>query len=451
VPSTIPPPPASTTTLRPGKLVARLRTSQGVRAGAIVALATIVMNGASYLYNVACIRYLGSRVYGDVAAVLALSALVALPLGSMQILLAREVAQVPAGRAGGLLRRWTLRAALGALAVLALGTALLTPLQDALNISSRSALAIGLVGIVFAVLGAVLFGVLQGALRFGSLAVTYGIGGLAKPILVVPALLLGFGAVGALAVNSIAGLIAVLIGAWALHDLWSAGAEGDVPPRDVRQMVVMLVGSLAFASLTNADILLANYFLDDASAGVYAAAALVGKAVLFLPAAVVTVLLPKAALREAVGATSQGILLASAGVTLVVTLAATGVLALVPEKTLVWAFGGEFAESTELLGWFGLAMTAAALVNVYLAVYFAQRDPRFPLLVLGAAVAQVVGVSLFHSSPLSIVLVTLVCAASVLVVHELFFRHALFRVATARRHGQVATHSDEMPREHMPP
>jgi O-antigen/teichoic acid export membrane protein len=409
------------------------------------------MNGASYLYNVACIRYLGSRVYGDVAAVLALAALVALPLGSMQILLAREVAQVPLRRAGGLLRRWTLRAAIGGLAGLALGMALLTPLQNALNISSRPALAIGLVGIVLAVLAAVLFGVLQGALRFGSLAATYGIGGLAKPILVVPVLLLGFGAVGALAVNSIAGLIAILIGAWALRDLWSAGSEIDAPRRDVRQMVVMLVGSLAFASLTNADILLAKYFLDDASAGVYAAAALGGKAVLFLPAAVVTVLLPKAAVREAVGATSQGILLASAGVTLVVTLAATAVLALVPEKTIVWAFGGEFAESTELLGWFGLAMTAAALVNVYLSVYFAQRDARFPLLVFGAAVAQVVGVSLFHSSPLSIVLVTLTCATSVLVLHELFFRHALVRVVAARRRGSTATRPDDVPPEPLRP
>jgi O-antigen/teichoic acid export membrane protein len=445
----VPSSPASTTPLRLGTLVARLRTSQGIRAGVIVALATIVMNGASYLYNVACIRYLGSRVYGDVAAVLALAALVALPLGSMQILLAREVAQVPFGRAGGLLRRWTLRAALGAVAVLALGVALLTPLQDALNITSRSALAIGLVGITFAILGAVLFGVLQGRLRFGSLAVTYGVGGLAKPVLVVPALLLGFGAVGALAVNSIAGLIAVLIGAWALRDLWSAGTEHDAPPHDVRQMVVMLVGSLAFASLTNADILLAKYFLDDASAGVYAAAALVGKAVLFLPAAIVTVLLPKAALRESVGATSQGILLASAGVTLVVTLSATAVLAIVPEKTIVWAFGGEFAESTELLGWFGLAMTAAALVNVYLAVYFAQRDLRFPLLVLGAAVAQIVGVSLFHSGPLSIVIVTLVCASSVLVLHEFFFRHSLIRIVAAHRRRPVSA-ANVTARAHRP-
>jgi O-antigen/teichoic acid export membrane protein len=165
---------------------------------------------------------------------------------------------------------------------------------------------------------------------------------------------------------------------------------------------------------------------------VYAAAALVGKAVLFLPSAVATVLLPKAAARVASGDTTTRILLASVGVTLAVTLTATVALTLVPESALVWAFGGDFRDSTALLGWFGLAMTAAAVVYVYLSVYFAERDARFPLLVLGAAIAQVVGVSIWHAQPLSIVLVTLVCFTSVLVVHEIAFPYAMIRLWRGR-------------------
>lgn len=392
------------------------------------------MNGAAYLYNVACIRYLGSRVYGDVAAILALNAIVALPLGSLQLVLAREVAQARVlGLTGGLLKRWTLRASIGAAALLVIGLALSGQIQDALNIRSREALVIGLGAIFFAVVVAVLYGVLQGEMRFRGLGLTYGLGGLTRPILVVPALLLGFGAAGALAVNTIAGIVAVLIAAWALRDLWAADEKGTAPLHDRRQTTVMLIGSLAFASLTNADVLLAKYFLEDAEAGVYAAAALVGKAVLFLPAAVVTVLLPKAASRSAVGATSQGILYASAAVTLALCLAATAVLALVPESTMVWAFGGDFRDSTALLGWFGLAMTAAALLNVYLSVYFAERDARFPLLVMAAAVAQIGGVIAFHDDALAIVLVTLGCGAAVLALHELFFSHAVVHAWIARR------------------
>ena len=75
-------------------VIARLRVSSGFRAGALLGGARLNLNGSAYLYNVACIRYLGSRVYGDVAAMLALFALVSLPLGSIQTLLAREVAQL---------------------------------------------------------------------------------------------------------------------------------------------------------------------------------------------------------------------------------------------------------------------------------------------------------------------------------------------------------------------
>jgi O-antigen/teichoic acid export membrane protein len=420
-------------------ILARLRTSQGVRGGVILAAATLVLNGAAYLYNVACIRYLGSAVYGDVAAMLALGALIALPLSSIQVVLAREVAQAPSA-AGELLRRLTLRLSIAGAALVALGLALVGPIQHGLNIESRSTVVAGISAIFFAVVATGLYGVLQGSLRFNALGATYGVSGLARPLLVVPALLLGFGAAGALAVNTLAGAVAVVIAAVALRDLWK-GASAPAAPFDRLEVTVMIVGSLAFASLTNVDVLLAAYFLPDEAAGVYAAAALVGKAVLFLPAAVVTVLLPKAAVRTAAGLSPDKILFASAAVTLFVTLTATVLLALVPESLLVRAFGGDFRESTALLGWFGLAMTAAALVNVYLSVYFAERDARFPLLVLAAALAQIVGISLFHDDAESLVIVTLVCATTVLVLHELFFPHALARAwrTRHRRAGDVIT------------
>jgi O-antigen/teichoic acid export membrane protein len=414
-------------------IIARVRRSQGIRAGAIVAVSTLVLNASAYLYYIACIRYLGSSVYGDVAAMLALFALISLPLGSIQSLLAREVAQLPAAGVSALLRRATWISVVFGLGIVLVGFTLVDPFQDLLNISSREIVVAGISAILFAVVAAVFYGFLQGELRFKALGTTYALSGLARPVLVVPALLGGLGAAGALAVNTVAGALAVLIAGVALRDMWRSEITEKAPHLDRRQMAVMLIGSLAFASLTNIDILLAAYFLPAHLVGVYAAAALVGKAVLFLPSAVVTVLLPKAAERAAAGLTSEKILFASAAVTGALSLTATAILALIPQSLVVWAFGGDFRESTALLGWFGLAMTALALANVYLSVYFAERDARFPLLVLAAAVAQVIGVSLWHSNPRSIVIVTLGCGSTVLLLHELFFRHSLLRSWRRRR------------------
>lgn len=431
VPVTAAPPPA--------RLHTRLRRSHGVRSGLVLGVATLVFSVGGYLFQTACIRYLGAARYSDVGALLALTAVISLPLGSVQMLIAREVAYLRgAGRredVRAFLRRVVLRVAIPGGVAVTLLSMLATPLlQDALNVDSATAVVAGLSALGFLIVGAILFGFLQGTQRFRALGINYIVNGLARPLLVVPALLAGLGAAGALGVNALVALSACALAALALRDLWHGGAPAVRAPRlEPAEVSILIVGSLAFASLTNLDIVLANYFLDEHLAGVYSAAALVGKFVLLMPAAVVMVLLPKAASRAAVGATSQTILLLSAAVTFAITITVTGLLALVPESLLVWGFGADFREATDLLPYFGLAMTAAALVNVYLFVYLAHKDVKFPLLVAAAAIAQVLLIILWHPDPRSIVLAGLICGTAVLVVHEIAFPHAIVRVVRRRR------------------
>jgi uncharacterized membrane protein YccC len=80
----------------------------------------------------------------------------------------------------------------------------------------------------------------------------------------------------------------------------------------------------------------------------------------------------------------------------------------------------------------GRANNHAALLNVYLQVYLAHRDLRFPLLLGAAAIAQVVVVAFWHSGPRDIVLATLACCAVTLVIHELAFPYRIARLWAAR-------------------
>jgi O-antigen/teichoic acid export membrane protein len=416
--------------------LAALRSSHGVQSGALLALATLVLNGSGYVYGLACIRFLGPTGYGDVAALIALAALLALPLGSVQFLLAREVAFLDAADALAVTRRLLRRVlaiAVPATAVLVvIGLLTMAQLADALKIDRTTTVAAGFAGLGISVVVTILYGFLQGLQRFGRLGLCYVVSGLVRPIVVVPVLFAGLGAMGAVSVNAVAGLAALAIAVYGLRDVAVGEVSPHLPSIDKHQILVMMGGTLAFASLTNADVLLASYYLSDHEAGVYAAAAFVGKFVLFLPSAIVTVLLPKASFRAASGANPTRVLMASAGVTFALTITASALLAFTPESLLVRAFGPGFSAAAPLLGWFGLAMTAAALVTVYLSVYFAESDVWFPLVVLLAAVGQIVGVALWHEEPLSIVLVTLVCCTVVMVIHEIAFPYALVRVLRGR-------------------
>lgn len=413
------------------------RLGHGVRSGVMIGGGTLVFSAAAYLFQTACIRFLGPSRFSDIAALLALSMVIAVPMGSMQTLVAREAAYLQAASHPAALRRFFRHAmalAIPGAAGLTLVALLATrPIERLLGIESAHVVIAGMSALGFMVVTAILYAFLQGMQRFTQLAANYAISGIAKPVLVVPALIMGFGSAGALTVNVAAGGVAVVLAAWSLRDLWRGNPDpGPHVVATIRvaahEVTVLVIGSLAFASLTNLDVVMARYFLDGHLAGIYAAAALVGKLVLLLPAAVVTVLLPKAASRAAAGDTSHHILLRSAGATAVMTAGAALLLALTPEGLLVWAFGPDFRESTGLLGWFGVTMALAALINVYLSVYIAHRDLWFPLLVTAAAVAQVVLVTLWHPGPRAIVMSTLAVCTMVVVVHELFFPHRLIRI-----------------------
>ena len=413
-----------------------------MHAGVVLALATVVLNVTGYFYNLICIRFLGPGGYGDVAALMALATLLVLPLGSVQFLLAREVAFLEAGDASAVMRRLLRRVlaiaipATGVVVLLGLSTA--APLAGALKIERTASVAAGFAAIGVAAIVTILYGFLQGLQRFGFLGLSYVVSGLTRPLLVIPVLFAGFGATGAISVNALAGIVALALVTVGLRDILVGEMSESLPHIDAHQVVVVMGGTLAFASLTNADVLLASYYLSNDDAGVYAAAAFVGKFVLFLPSAIVMVLLPKASFRAASGVSPRRILLASAAVTFVLSISASALLALIPEDLLVRLFGPGFGAAASLLGWFGLAMTAAALVNVYLSVYFAERDVWFPLLVVAAAASQVVAVWQWHSDPLSIVIVTLVCFTVVLAIHELAFPHSLFRAWRDREKVQPA-------------
>src|SRR5262245_53316017 len=70
----------------------------GVRAGAIVFVAVGISNLCAYGFHLVSARTLGPASYGDVAALAALVGIVALPLGGVQVFVARHVATGAAQR-----------------------------------------------------------------------------------------------------------------------------------------------------------------------------------------------------------------------------------------------------------------------------------------------------------------------------------------------------------------
>jgi O-antigen/teichoic acid export membrane protein len=417
------------------------RRPSGARAGVVVFVGIACANAGNYLFQLIAARALGPGSYGDLAALIAVAALITLPLGGLQAAVAREVATLEA-EAHDTLAAVRIKRALGlALAAGGLAVAILTvasPLiQQLLDIASLSAVLMTVALVVPAFLMPLLLGWLQGIQRFGLLAATLTVGPLVRITLLAVILAVGMGVGGAVGATLVANIAALLIPAVVLRATIgraAPGADGHFAwMTGVRRSFPVVVGLLAVTSLSTIDVVVANIMLDGDQAGIYSSASLIARVILYLSAAIVTVLLPKVSERAAQHRETASILSASLLATAVLTGAATVVYAVFSESIVSLSVGGAYAAAAPLLWIFALAMSGYALLNVLLFNDLGRGGTTMvKLLVVGTA-GQLVGLAIFHGSVWQLVTVSVVTAVLLLLTHEVFIDASLVRAVRTSR------------------
>lgn len=252
------------------------------RGGSLIAPALTLVNLFAYAVTVAAARGLPKDDYGTLIALLGVLLVAAVPAIALQAVVARATA---AGTAtpGALLRR--------CLAVGAIGTAaaaLASPVIAAfLHSGVVGPLLVAVQLVPFAVLCGAM-GVLQGAERFGALALVITAQAVGRGAGLVP---LGF---SGSANDVLLALDLGMLGA-AVVGVAFAGLRGRGPSFGPREVANATGGLLALLLLANLDILLARNVLSGPQSGRYAVGAVLAKAAFWLPQAVAVVVFPRLA------------------------------------------------------------------------------------------------------------------------------------------------------------
>ena len=126
---------------------------------------------------------------------------------------------------------------------------------------------------------------------------------------------------------------------------------------------------------------------------------LIGRVILYLPAAIVLVLLPKVSAREAAGLESRDVLAKSLLVTVGFCAVATLAYTVAPSLLVFIAFGSSFEDAAGLLWMFAIAMSGYALLNVLLTYQLARGAYRLSFILLGGALCQLALFGVFNESP----------------------------------------------------
>lgn len=385
-------------------IASRVLTLARTNFGALWLLgATTVANVLAYGYQVLMARLLQPAEYAILTAFFAVLILEQLGGQVIQSATAKLAAHYRAmGEEAALhafVRRWLRRIFVGAgvpALVIVLAAALV-------SVDRLSSVAIAILGVTLFLAALLTFtlGLLQGLARFGWLGSIF-IGIAAARLVIGVGLVLALtaalrasgetptdpvngaflGAAAALLFGVVATLVplAPLLGAsrGAVHD-------HELGPAETRFFLLAAVIFFAYAALTFVDGLVAPWRIPD-EAGAYAGTITMGKIVLFAPIAVGFILLERTARAEALGRDTERYLFAALGFVLLTSGLVTGAYLVAPALFTVLVVGGQYPQTVELVGPYGVAALSNALLSLWIA-YFVGRGRMAIGALLALAVA----------------------------------------------------------------
>ncbi|MGB7982440.1 MAG: oligosaccharide flippase family protein [Candidatus Nanopelagicales bacterium] len=369
-----------------------------VQGTAIVGAGLLISQIIAMLQMLVVSRLLGPEEFGAFGAMAVILLLGSTAMAATQVVIARHVASGHSARH------------VGALAVLVVGlvtfalTAMVAPfVSAALDLGDVTGLVlVGAAFVPFTITGAQL-GLLQGSERHRRLGALYVVATAAR----VLGAMLG-AAIGGSADTTVLGLavgagLGALIGQFLLggQPAWGVQEEGT---REFLMEVTHAAHALiALYALTNLDVLLARAVLPAFDAGLYAAGALVARAVFFLPQAVLVAAFPRM-VAGARGAQRQAVIAVA-----VLGLLATAMVALLPTLIISIMAGSQYLAVGPELWVFALAGAGFGVVQVLLYARMARHDRRAALL-LWAGVGGLVALALTFGTSIHALAV---CAAAV--------------------------------------
>jgi len=373
-------------------VAARTGGKQLLAGGSILAIAMVLANAGNYLLNVLLGRWLTPAEFADANLMVTLMLLVTAIAVSLQLIGARYAGVDHAAgspQRTDLLAGWLERRA--GMVGLVLGAVLIIPAtmwQEFFKTDSAWPFVILGAGMPFYLAQAVGRGVLQGRLGFVPLAATFVAEMICRVSVGVALVALGYGVEGATV-----GLTASFVVTWiAVRALYRRTEQGrPVPERltDLRSyswpVAVLLLGQII---INNGDVLISKRFLDPETAGVYAAIALIGRAVFFLSWSVATTLFPAAAQRDEAGQDSGGLLKGGLVAVAAIGIACTIGARLLGGIVLGRVFGPEYAGVSEPLALYALATSLFAMANLIVTTHLSTGRVREGYVLLAGGALQ---------------------------------------------------------------
>jgi len=404
-----------------GELSPQESNARVLSGSIIMLLSTSLVSVLNFAFNVSMARMLGPARFGHVTAAVTILMLASAITLAFQLVCAKFVARNDTlGEKVSVYRSLRGKAWVVSLGV---GFALLIaqkPVSSYLHIPDPWLMPVLAIGIAAYVPLGVRRGAMQGVCLFGKLSGNFIIEALAKLVIAVVLVALGYGVMGA--VGAISGSILAAFFFPRMSSQFNARPMTAHQPASFSEGMQATVFFVGQVIINNIDILLVKHFFAPELAGVYAAVALVGRVLYFAAWSVVSAMFPISAAAKPRQEDANVILVPLLFV-LAISILFIMAASFFPDLIINTIFGGRFSESGSLLTLYASATGLYALSVVLMTYEMSRRIANTGWLQLLFSGVLVLAIGIFHNTLRQVIVVQIVLMAALLMLVSFpFFR-----------------------------
>jgi O-antigen/teichoic acid export membrane protein len=399
----------------------------------LLMIASGIISGIfGYVFQIIIGRILSPGEYSLFVAMMAIASIFGSMLSTISMMIAKEVAinlaEMRGGKNSALYFQMNFQFAMWGIVLLFIYFYLSPLIQNYLN--ADDIFPIYMLGILLFILFPVAINnaFLQGAKQFSWLAV----GGILAAIVKIgfPLLFfyLGFGFSGI-----VGGVVAMYCASW-LFSLFGLKGFIEIQPyargqpilrSSWRSALPIFLANVAFAFMTQFDVVLVNHYFPADTAGLYASASILGKAILYLPGGLALALFPFSSENKALGKSGNHLLVQALLFTLILCLFGSFFYFLFSREVLILFYGEQHLGASPLLKYYGFAILPISIVMVIEHFLIARGRILFAYIFALVAPLQLFLTSIFHETPSDILVIMGGCGVLLIVLGSIFLLQIL--------------------------
>ncbi len=383
-------------------------------------LGVMLSNMGAFFFVFIMARMLVPKDYAVLVTCISIFGLLAVPAGILQLVVVRMVAEAKGSfqdkKIPGILSYFYVKIALVSLLFILLFVFAESKIDHFLHISDNRLLFVVIASAITYYFLTIGRAVLQGIFEFKLFAFSSAIEMVLRISVAITFALLGFAVLGALGSILVTLLIAFFYTFQTVKKHINKGKNSFTVSH--KEIITYLLPAfflfLGTTSFYTSDVILVKHYFPDYSsvsqAALYTGVSTLGKIIFFGVFGITSALLPIATARHTKKQDNHLLFYSCFGFALLYCMVMVGVYNFLPQYALLLLGNKQYQMAKGLLGLFSYFMVLHALVFLIANFLYSIRQLFAVYIVFIAAIAQIIGIILYHASLAAIVTVSIVCS-----------------------------------------